>query len=337
MKHAEPSYPPVLTCRESRDSARSRARCRTWPQRLIGPIIVAVLAATAGCFPSDPEKPGAEPSVDKSPPVWANGIAIDEEGYLWIADGLGSQLLRLKPPGTKIVARYPVGGGLEFPDDLVVTPDAVYYTGSVSGTVSKLDRQTGATTVLGYVGLGVNPIALSPSGRLLAGIAPGAFPELSPLFNGLFEIDPAGRRSPVRLLRDSSSINAFCVGRDGFVYGPALSSVVRIDLERGTTATLTGGDGYLTAVRENPHDGRLYVLETRPANDPQAALLFSMESDGRDRRTFAQLSRQPDALYAADNFAIAADGTFYVTRLSPIITRISPDASRIEDFPIGVR
>jgi hypothetical protein len=47
---------------------------------------------------------------------------------------------------------------------------------------------------------------------------------------------------------------------------------------------------------------------------------------------FATLSDQ----YFADNFAIAKDGTFFVTRfLNPIITRVSADGGSVEDFNIG--
>lgn len=220
-------------------------------------------------------------------------------------------------------------------DDLVVTPHAIYYTASLSGNVDRLDRRSGEMSSLGYVGLGVNPIAFSPDGRLLAGIAPGAVPILAPLFNGLFEVDPTGVRAAQRVVADSSSINAFCVTPDGLVYGPAPNSVVRIDVERDLKTIVSEGFGYSAAVRFNPRDRRLYVLDVSPAESPSAPILYSMQLDGSERRVFARLSNRPRSLYAADNFAIARDGTFYVTRFDPIITRISPDATRIEDFQIG--
>ena len=41
-------------------------------------------------------------------------------------------------------------------------------------------------------------------------------------------------------------------------------------------------------------------------------------------------------LVSADNFAIAEDGTFYVTRfLTPIISRVSADGSQIDDLKVG--
>lgn len=275
-------------------------------------------------------------AVDQSPPAMLNGISIDEAGYLWVAAGADSQLLRLEPPGTNIVERYATDWWLDGPDDLVATPDAVYYTAMAAGNVNKLDRRTGKNTVLGQVGTGVNPIVLTAAGKLLVGLAPGPVPELAPFFTGLYEVDPKGVARPRTVLRDSHSINAFCVAPDGHAYGPTLTAVLRFNLESGEVTTIHEGFGYAGAVRFNPHDQKLYVLDVHPAENPRAAFLYSMKLDGSDFGVFARLSEVDHDDFTADNFAIAEDGTFYVTRLYTIkVTRVSPDGTYAEDFVVG--
>jgi hypothetical protein len=120
------------------------------------------------------------------------------------------------------------------------------------------------------------------------------------------------------------------------VYGPHGlngTAVLRINLASGEVTSLQPTK-LASSVRYNPRDQHLYVLagesETR-------AVLLRMALDGSDFSVFARLSELPDALLvSADNFAIAEDGTFYVTRfLHPIISRVSADGSQIDDLKVG--
>lgn len=299
----------------------------------------AALDTDAGSGDSGKRAPDQErlPALaDQRSPSMINGIALDEDNYLWVTDGTGSQLLRLELPGEKIVARYGRAQGISGPDDLVVEDDAVYWTANwdFSGNVGRLDRRTGRSSVIANTGLGTNPIARLPSGDLLVGRA-----SFGALFNftGLFAVAPEGEVAPRRVVADSRGINAFCIGPDGFVYGPTQTSVVKIDLTSGKVTTLRDGFGSLAAVRCHPADGQLYVLDAAPADHPTTPVLVQMAPDGSDVRVFAQLTEQPDAQGpAADNFVIAPDGTFYVTRFQePVITRVSPGAAEIRDFVVG--
>jgi sugar lactone lactonase YvrE len=283
---------------------------------------------TVSAFPADggrlsSGKPAAHP--DQTPPLLANGIAIDEQGYLWIADQLGSQILRLEPPGMTIVARYGEEQGVVNPDDLVTDRDFVYWTGFFTGEVGKLDRQSGQSRELANIGPGSNPIVRAPSGMLIVG--------RTYLDTGLFEVDPEGNAPPQVLVADSSSINAFALAPDGFVYGPTFDSVIKIDLTSGMTTTLRAGVGILTALRYNAHDDHLYAFGVGGSG---SAVLFRLTLGGQELETFATLSELDVLLTSADNFAIAADGSFYATRNErPVITRVSADGKSSEDFAIG--
>ena len=276
---------------------------------------------------------------DQTSPKMLNGIAVDEEGYLWIADMEDSQLIRLEPPGEKIIARYGRELGVDGPDDLVLNADYVYYTAAATlfGAVAKLDRKTHEVTTIADTGLGTNPIAWGPNGKLLAGRSPAATGELGVALglNGLLEIDPA-RRGYKTLVEDDRGVNAFCYAPDGFVYGPHGlngTAVLRIDLSSGKVTSIHDAN-LASSVRYNPRDQHLYVLA---AESETRAILLRMALDGSDYSVFARMSNQPEAtLISADNFAIAPDGTFYVTRFQqPIITRISADGTRVEDFQVG--
>lgn len=300
---------------------------------------VANAAATADV----PGAPDAEPAVDQTPPLMVNGIAIDSDGALWVTDGLGSELLKLEAPGRTILARYRRSAGVDGPDDLVVDEDYVYYTANwtLAGGVGRLDRRTGQAGTFARTGLATNPIARLPSGRLLVGISAGTGGSLAAALNltGLYEIDPTRNARPKRVVRDSKGINAFCIGPDGFVYGPTLHGVVRIDLQTGASKLLRDGFGFAASVRYQERDASLYVLDVAPSAHPKAPLLYRMALDGTRGEELAVLSAQPSAITgAADNFVIAGDGTFYVTRfMQPVITHVSADGSTAEDIPIGTR
>lgn len=288
---------------------------------------------------SEARAPG---TVDQTPPIMVNGIAIDSQGNLWVANGLGSELLQLDGSGKTILARYGRAQGVDGPDDLALDDDYVYYTANftLAGAVGRLDRKTGKARTLANTGLGTNPIVRLPSGRLLAGITLGASGGLASLLNltGLYEVDPTGATPAKRIVKDSKGINAFCVAPDGYAYGPALNSVYRIDLKTGASKLLRNDFGFAASVRYNPRDQQLYVLDVAPPAHPTKPLLYRMSVDGKVEK-FAVLSEQKGAILpVADNFAIGEDGTFYVTRfLQPVISRVSADGQTSEDIAIGQR
>jgi sugar lactone lactonase YvrE len=194
----------------------------------------------------------------------------------------------------------------------------VYWTGFSTGVVGRLDRSTGTSEIIAETGEGTNPIAFGPDGQLLVGRAFTG--------NGLLEVDPAGVEAPRTITEDSKSINAFTVADDGFVYGPAATIIVQIDLTTGATATIAEGFGFASAVRFHSGDDKLYVLDAFPPS------LHRIDLDGANREMVATLSD----VGATDNFVISPEGTFYISRLNaPVITRVSADGSENEDFAIG--
>lgn len=277
--------------------------------------------------------------VDQTPPLMLNGVVIDEAGFLWIADMLDSQLIQVEMPSGTIMARYGREVGVDGPDDLVIDRDYVYYTAAATllGATAKLDRRTGRATTIAPTGIGTNPIAWGPDDTLLVGLSPAASVEIGVALgiNGLFQVDPDHGTYQL-IVPDDAGINAFCYAPDGYVYGPHGlygTAVLRVDLDSREVTTIHETN-LASAVRYNPRDDHLYVLagesETR-------AVLQRVALDGSDFSVFARMSDLPDSIgTSADNFAIAPDGTFYVTRfMYPIVTRISADGSEVEDLYVG--
>ncbi|MET0390460.1 MAG: hypothetical protein ABW321_31095 [Polyangiales bacterium] len=303
-------------------------RTRLW-------LVSFAVAATTG-VPAH-----ASPEVSQTAPVMVNGIVVDDQGHLWVCDGLGSELLELEAPGERILARYGRDVGVDGPDDLVIDHDFVYYTANFTlfNAVAKLDRRTGRAATIAEPALGTNPIAWTPEGKLYVGATPAASGELGAALGitGLYEVDPISGAYALVVADDGGS-NGFSVGPDGAVYGPHWTgtSVIRIDPQSGEVRELHKGLQFASSVRYNVRDDRLYVLTGETA---YRATLVSMALDGSNSHVFARLSEQPDALLvSADNFAIAPDGTFYVTRfVTPIITRVSADGATIDDFHVGRR
>jgi sugar lactone lactonase YvrE len=272
-----------------------------------------------------------------------NGIAVDEQGYLWVCDGTGSELLRLEAPGHVIVGRYGRSAGVDGPDDVVTDKDFVYYTAAFTlfGAVAKLDRKTGRATTIAAVGPGVNPIAWTPTGKLYAGKTPAASTVLGELlgFNGLYEVDPSTNTFR-EVMADDAAMNGFTVAPDGMVYGPIgrFTAVVKVDPFTKKITTIRDNLQCVSAVRYSPRDQHLYFLDCG-GPPPTKPIISRMALDGSDFSVFAHLSEPPaDTLTSTDNFAIAPDGTIYVTRFQQIVvTRVSPDGKVTEDFPVGTK
>lgn len=306
--------------------------------RVWAALVAVSVTVSSGIASAQATAPVVAEGVDQTPPTMINGIAVDEEGYLWVCDGTGSELLRLEAPGERIVARYGRREGVDGPDDVVVDRDYVYYTAAftLAGAVAKLDRREGRATTLAPTGLGTNPIAFAPNGKLYAGLSPAVSGVLGQALgaNGLYEVDPVTGDYRL-LLADDAGMNAFAAVSDGFVYGPhaLLNAVMKVEVETGKIETLLADLPIVASVRHNPRDDRLYVL----AGETTQPVLLRMARDGSDLQEFARLSEQPDALISSgDNFAFAPDGTIYVTRfLQPLITRVSADGSIVEDFAVG--
>jgi streptogramin lyase len=279
--------------------------------------------------PSLPPAPAADASGDQTPPIGTNGITVDADGMLWIADGVGNQVIQADPGSGEILQRWPAPEGA-WPDDVAIDEDGrVFWTGFQSGQIGRIDPANDEHVIVAEVAPNANPITFTEDGRLFVGLAVTA--------DGLYEVDPTGRDEPRLLNEELGNVNAFDVAADGMLYGPrGNGEIVRIDWESGTVLDVVAdGFGVPTAVKEGP-DGALYVL----SNTPTPAI-SSVAIDSGEVAEVAALTDLPGSL--GDNFAVTegeGDGaiTFYVTTFdAPTLAVVTsgPDGTTMSELPIG--
>lgn len=263
------------------------------------------------------------PVEDQTPPAGSNGIVMADSRSVWIAVLDGNELIRVDVATGDILDRRatPDASG---PDDLVLSDDGVlYWTGYTSGLIGSIDLEDGSTATLATVPFGANPITFDDDGTLLVGLAV--------LDTGLYRVDPdapAGTE-PEELLADDQAMNAFDVGDDGFLYGPTTDgSVLRVDVGADPTeivGPIASGLGFAVAVRFAP-DGSMWVLTS--VGEPRLSQI--------DPETGVVGTEIPLEQLVADNFAIAEDGTMYVTGFNdPVITVVNPEDGSLTSVPIG--
>lgn len=263
---------------------------------------------------------GGDAEVAQDAPAGANGIKVGPDETLWIAVLAGDEILHVDPTDGTILGRWalPDGAG---PDDLVLGDDgSVYLTTFNAGNVVRLDPTTGDTEVVGTIGAGANPIAWRADGTLVAGRAVTA--------SGLFALGPAVGGDPTPLA-DPGNVNSFDVGDDGVLYAPltgaAGGSLIAVDPDTGETQrTVAELPGIPVGARW--HDGSVVALVLAPTAtvvrvDPTTGAVTTVADTG---------------LAIADNLAVAADGTIYVTGFDqPTVVVVSADGSAVTTMTIG--
>src|SRR5215510_11882753 len=188
----------------------------------------------------------------------ANGVIFDKRDRLYIASGLGREILVMDPQTGRILDRLgPPEMDVGDPDDLIFGPDgSLYWTSILNGEVHRLSPDGVKTTQV--VGPGINSITFSDNGRLFASQC---------LFGQtLFELDP-GLSLPPRVIRDDlgpgCGLNAMD-WFDGLLYGPRwfAGEVVRVNVDSGEVSTVVHGFGIAAAVKFDSR-GRLHVVDSK--------------------------------------------------------------------------
>ncbi|MFN8035096.1 MAG: hypothetical protein U0V73_04115 [Acidimicrobiia bacterium] len=249
--------------------------------------------------------------VDQTKPEGTNGLAVDGRN-LWVADWRGSQVLRVDRATGRILARFGKAQGVTTSDDVVVGPDhAIYWSGLGSGNVGRIGPD-GTVSVVAHLDPSVNPITFAKDGTLYTG--------RTEIGTGLYAIDTSGK-TPPKQVSPTWDTNAFAFGPDGYLYGPkkgmsGAGAVDKIDVKTGAITEVKTGFNYPVAVKFDRR-GALLVLST------QGATLQKL-----DVETGAVTDVAKPATPIVDNFAIAPDGTIYISSFTQnVITVVKPDGS----------
>ena len=238
----------------------------------------------------------------------ANGISMDAAGRLYVASGIGREIVILKREDGSFIERLGSAQGVLGPDDLTFGPDgSLYWTDLAAGEVGR--RTPDGTVTKQFVGPGVNPITFSADGRLFVG---QAF-----LGDGLWVLDPNLEQPPKEIIDAPGQLNAFDFGPDGKLYSPAnaIGALVRIDVDTRTITPLASL-GLIAAVKFDATQ-QLWALSRT-----QNALLRV----NRDSGAIEQAIPMPGNM---DNFVSGPgpDVHLYVTIENGGLLEVSPDGT----------
>jgi len=183
-----------------------------------------------------------------------HGLTFDEHDTLYVGSVMGQSIATIDTRTGETATFVAPPRGLA--DDLEFGPDgSLAWTSILTGEVY-VRHPDGTVEVLADNLPGVNAIAFHPDGRL--------FVTQVLWGDALWELDPAGKRPPRKVLADIGQLNGFDFDRAGKLYGPLMhkGAVVRIDVDTGAMTTLASGFGVPVAVNLDSRDN-LYVADTQ--------------------------------------------------------------------------
>jgi sugar lactone lactonase YvrE len=233
--------------------------------------------------------------VGPLPFLGVHGVGVDNSGRLLAGSVLGASLSQVdsRSGQVKVLIGPPEG----MADDLAFGPDGqIAWTSYLSG-VLRARTNNGPVQVLAENLPGINSLAYNSEGRLFA----------TQVFLGdaLYEIDPAGKKPPLKILENMGGLNGFDFGPDGRLYGPLWfkGQIARIDVEKGTLEVVA--EGFKTPAAANfDSKGNLYVVDTSTGE------LIKVDIKTGDKTKVAQLKT------SLDNLAIDAEDRIYVSNMA---------------------
>jgi sugar lactone lactonase YvrE len=247
--------------------------------------------------------------VEPNPLQQTDGLALDGHGGLFVTQALSNRIVRLDLDSGAItrIADEPDADAVHVPDDVTLGPDGnLYVTAMFDRAVVRMTKDGRERKVVGSnLGDGsalTNGIAFNAQGRLFATDLSFADPSHP---GGLWEVDPAGARPPVPILRNLPTPEGFAFGPDGLAYIPEMFAgrIDVVDVDARTVRPLVDGFGYLVALKVDAQ-GRLVTMET------DTGKIWRVDRTTGARTFVAQ------GPTGADNLVIAPDGTIYVTNFA---------------------
>ena len=278
------------------------------------PVLIAVLGLGAGLVaPSSVRADGADAPgyrvrylVEPNPLQQTDGMALDGHGGVWVTQALSNRVVHVDLATLAVtrIADEPDADAVHVPDDVALGPDGnLYVTAMLDRAVVRMTKDGRDRKVVGSnLGDGsalTNGIAFNAQGRLFATDLSFADPSHP---GGLWEVDPAGVKPPVPILRNLPTPEGFGFGPDGLAYIPEMFAgrIDVVDVDARTVRPLVAGFGYLVALKVDGQ-GRLVTMET------DTGRIWRV-----DRTTGARsfVAQGPPGL---DNLVIDGDGTVYAT------------------------
>jgi sugar lactone lactonase YvrE len=236
-----------------------------------------------------------EPLVGPARLWGANGIVYDPRGELLVTQVFGSQVTAIDVGSGEHRVFSALGAGIAAPDDGVFGFDGTFFaTEPMNATVSARNPDGTYRTLRDDLP-GVNGITMDAERRRLFAdeFRPGG---------RLWELDPAGERSPTLLADDLFTPNALAVGPDRGVWFPQVMAgeIWRYDLDDRTVRAVFTGLAAPVAVKFDSA-GRLVT--------PESALgqVTRIDLGSGARETIARVPR------GIDNIALSPDDRLFIS------------------------
>ncbi|NUS56028.1 MAG: hypothetical protein HOV66_14405 [Streptomycetaceae bacterium] len=308
-----------------------------------------LLAATPGAAAPETAQTTATDStysarylVQPNPLPSVNGMALDGQGHLYVAQALVNRITRIDL-ATGAAVRIaddtdPVGESLQSPDDVAVGPDGnLYITNALKKSVVRMapdgsQRTTVAADVTDGI-TGPNGIAFGPDGRLF--VSDLAFDPAHP--GGLWQVDPQGTAAPVRITDRLQVPEGFGMASDGLAYVP--------EYYAGRIAVVDPGDPASVTRLPAVFSGMVSAVKVTPKGlDPAEPLVVVENLPGRgnvwrvDRTSGAKTLLATGSGAAFDNLVIdPRDGAIYVSNfVQGGVQRVNPRTCGLTQvFPAG--
>ena len=251
-----------------------------------------ILALTDRSSPT----PKVSDLVSSSPMHGAAGIAVADDGTLYVVSFNGQSIYHIDPKNghVDVAVGPPFGKG----DDIALGPAGTRSAGILAWTTLEsvnVLRPGGKPEVLMEPAPRANPIAFDRDGRLF--FSQSGTPE-----NELWELDPFGVTPPHLVLRGQGPLNGFGFGPDGRLYSPLFGTdqAIAIDVGSGAIAPIANGLGSVVAVKPDSK-GNLFSIDYKTGD------VWRITAKTGNVKRLTTLSPP------LDNLAVAADGTLYVS------------------------
>ena len=258
-------------------------------QKILGGLAVGALAAQCSASPPRPILSVLVPGQSNKGEVLRriNGLDFSAvDGKIYATSTTAEVIYRVDPKSgdVEIAVPAPYGEG----DDVAVGPDgALAWTALASGEMRYM-KPGGEVQVLDKTVPGINPVAFSKDGRLVAAQANEG--------HALYEYDPTGAKPRRTIMQDMPDLNSFAFAPNGLLYAPQRGGkAVEIDIDKGTLRVVSEENGGAVKV---DRDGSLIMISKHEE-------LVRLDPKTGASTTIAKITGGVDGL------SVGPDGTVY--------------------------
>jgi sugar lactone lactonase YvrE len=281
---------------------------------LLAVLATVTLAATTSF--ADPSSPTyqIERLVPGSDFLGVHGLAFDANDVLYAGSVFGETIYRVDTASGKVTPV--IGPPQGMADDLVFLADGTLVWTAISQGVVRSRKGTGLIRDIAKLA-SVNSVNVRKDGRLFVGQVFGG--------DGIWELDPSGKKAPRSIVPSPGGFNGFDIGPDGMLYGPLWFKKQIVQVNPDTGALKVIADGFDTPAAANfDSKGNLYALDTARGE----VVLVDIKSGAR--KVVAKLST------SLDNLAIDSHDRIFVSNMADNgIQEVDPETGAVRQVVKG--